>query len=347
MTRFIGLDAHTQSCTAVVMGSAGRRLREQLLDTDAGVLEDFVRGVRRPRRLCMEEGTHCAWLYEVLEPLVDELVVVQPPKERGHKSDSSDAWKLADRLRQSSIQGRVFKPQGLSELREAVQAHVVVQRDLVRVKNRLNAMARARGLHDVATKLYDPNARHDVINLLPEHNGHRVRIWCDQLDMLVDCQEQAEVWLHDVASRTNIVARLKTAPGIGIVRAAQIAAVVVSPHRFRTKRQFWSYCGLAVVTRASSEHVRGRHGQWVRKHNVVQTRGLNQNRHPLLKSVFKGAANRVIGRMPDHPLNKHYERMIEKTKPNLARLTIARRIAAAVLAMWKNNEDYDLDKHKS
>jgi hypothetical protein len=34
------------------------------------------------------------------------------------------------------------------------------------------------------------------------------------------------------------------------------------------------------------------------------------------------------------------------TKPNLARLTIARRIAAAVLAMWKH-EVYDATKQRS
>jgi hypothetical protein len=28
-------------------------------------------------------------------------------------------------------------------------------------------------------------------------------------------------------------------------------------------------------------------------------------------------------------------------KPTLARITIARKIAAAVLAMWKNKEEYD------
>ena len=31
-------------------------------------------------------------------------------------------------------------------------------------------------------------------------------------------------------------------------------------------------------------------------------------------------------------------------KPNLAKLTLARRIAAAVLAMWKNNEVYDANR---
>jgi hypothetical protein len=33
-------------------------------------------------------------------------------------------------------------------------------------------------------------------------------------------------------------------------------------------------------------------------------------------------------------------------KPNLARLTMARRIAGAVLAMWKNQEEYDPAKQQ-
>ena len=59
-----------------------------------------------------------------------------------------------------------------------------------------------------------------------------------------------------------------------------------------------------------------------------------------------GAADHVISHSPSHPLHKDYQRLLEQgTKPNLARLTIARRIAAAVLAMWKHQEDYDSTKH--
>jgi len=43
-----------------------------------------------------------------------------------------------------------------------------------------------------------------------------------------------------------------------MVRVAQLIAAVVTPHCFRSKRQFWSYCGLAVVTRSSADHQVGR-----------------------------------------------------------------------------------------
>jgi hypothetical protein len=131
------------------------------------------------------------------------------------------------------------------------------------------------------------------------------------------------------------------------VRAAQIGALVVTPHRFRTTRQFWSYCGLGVVTRASSEWQRNAtNGRWEHVRGNVQTRGLNLNRQPLLKAVFKGAATSVLGR--SNPFNEHFERMVANgTAPHLARLTIARRIAAATLAVWKKKENYEPDKHRS
>jgi hypothetical protein len=69
-------------------------------------------------------------------------------------------------------------------------------------------------------------------------------------------------------------------------------AVVVSPYRFRTARQLWSYSGFGVVMRSTSDWAKTPHG-WERS-NTVKTRGLNRtfNRH--LKKIFKGAATTVI-----------------------------------------------------
>lgn len=344
MTRYIGLDAHSESCTATVMGPSGRRLGHERLTTDSATLKKFVRTVPRPRYLRIEEGNLSEWLYEELEPLVDELVVVQPSKHQGHKSDLADAWKLADEQRRGELREPVYKnPGSFRELREAVRTYDVLRRDSTRCKSRLNALCRARGLQGAGPALYTPESRHEVLVALPEHYRERAGLWCEQLDGVTDCVRQAERWLQEAAGRVPVVKRLATAPGIGLVRASYIVAIVVSPHRFRTSRQFWSYCGLAIVTRSSSDWERDRHGDWRRK-KMPQTRGLNRNRHPLLKNVFKGAAMHIVA-MPDHPLGQAYQRLLKTTKPNLARLTIARRLAAAVLAMWKNKEDYDPNKH--
>ncbi len=143
--------------------------------------------------------------------------------------------------------------------------------------------------------------------------------------------------------RHRIARMLETAPGLGPVRVAQMLPIVVTPHRFRTKRQFWAYCGFAVVTHSSSDWVRDQE-RWVRA-RVTQTRGLNFNHNRMLKAIFKGAATTVIAHTGPNPLRAAYDRQLENgTKPNLAKLTVARNVAAIVLAMWKTEETYDPER---
>jgi hypothetical protein len=145
--------------------------------------------------------------------------------------------------------------------------------------------------------------------------------------------------------RHRIARLLETAPGFGAVRVAQLLPIVITPWRFRTKRQFWAYCGFGVVTRSTSDYVFDG-GRWIRT-RVPQTRGLNFNHNRTLKAIFKGAATTVTARMGPNPLKTGYEhRLAGGTKPNLAKLTVARQIAAIVLAMWKTEEKYDPGRHQ-
>ena len=75
MDRYIGLNAHASSCTVATVGPSGRRLHSQIVETNAGALIRVLRGIPGTRHLCLEEGTHATWLYEVLSPHVEEIVV--------------------------------------------------------------------------------------------------------------------------------------------------------------------------------------------------------------------------------------------------------------------------------
>ena len=101
------------------------------------------------------------------------------------------------------------------------------------------------------------------------------------------------------------------------------------------------------MTRASGEWKRDQSDRgWQHIQSNVQTRGLNRNCSSQLKAVFKGAAVTTIAK--PNPLREHFDRLIANgTKIHLARLTIARRIAAATLAIWKKKEEYDQTKHQS
>jgi transposase len=69
---------------------------------------------------------------------------------------------------------------------------------------------------------------------------------------------------------------LRQIPTIGPIRAALLIALMQTPDRFRTKRQLWAYCGLALRTYTSGEyHFVG--GQLKRSKKVMAVRGLNIN----------------------------------------------------------------------
>ena len=347
MDRYIGIDVHSESCTIAIMSAAGKRVRETCVETNGEVLTDVMRAIAGRRHVCIEEGTLAEWLYEILEPITHEIVVVIPTKASGCKNDSTDAWKRADELRRGDITRPVFKaPDRFTALRAANKAYIVTQRDMVRTKTRLNSLYRSRGVRELDATIYDSRKRATWLKKLPSAHRQQAELLSIQLDGLVEIHHQAHQWLLEEGKKIPTVQILKSAPGIAEIRAAQIVATVISPHRFRTRRQFWSYCGLAIVTRSSSDWTKDRDGRWVRR-VVPQTRGLNRNRQPLLKNVFRGAADTVIRQMPQHPLRLGYERaLVAGTKPNLAQLTLARRIAGAVLAMWKNNERYDPTKQQ-
>jgi transposase len=308
---------------------------------------EAVRGIGGRVHVCLEEGTQSAWLYELLKPHVAEVVVVMAPERKGPKDDRRDAWARANELRTGAIETRVFKaPEHLAGLRNAVRAHGFAVTDVVRAKNRLKAVFLSRGI-SADSSVYGPEKRVEWLKQLSAPHRELGEWLGRQLDQLEPLREEAEQKLRAEAKRHPIIKTLSTAPGMGVIRTAQVVAIAVTPERFRTRRQFWSYSGLGIVTRSSANWVQDKTGKWVRAQRA-QTRGLNRKRNPRLKAVFKGAATTVIAQLTDDPLHADYERMLKSgIKPPLAKLTLARKIAATVLSMWKHQEAYDPKRQKS
>jgi transposase len=76
---------------------------ESVIETSAATILDFLKGLRGQVHVTFEEGTHAAWLYDVLKKRKVTVIVCDPRKNRllqdGNKSDRVDARKLAQLLR--------------------------------------------------------------------------------------------------------------------------------------------------------------------------------------------------------------------------------------------------------
>jgi transposase len=69
----------------------------------------------------------------------------------------------------------------------------------------------------------------------------------------IDARKLAELlYLNKIKSVYHGEHGLRT--GIGAIRAALLMALLQTPHRFRTKRQLWTYSGLALETHDSGQY---------------------------------------------------------------------------------------------
>jgi len=347
MERYIGIDVHAKSCTVAVVDPKGKRVGHHVLETNGKALIGCLRSIAGTCHLCIEEGTQSAWLYEILSPHVDDMTVMRVTESRGQKSDERDAFALANRLRLGNIESRVYKDHGpYRKLRELARAHLMIVGDSVRVQNRIKAFVRSRGVIVEGGAIYGQKGREAYLKKVPEGTRVALSTMYSEHDSIAEIRAQAEANLVAEVRRHRISRVLQTCPGIGPIRAAQLLPVVVTPHRFRTKRQFWSYCGLGVVMRSSADWIRDASGKWQRS-RVPSTRGLSESHNHQLKAIFKGAATTVVTGLHEDPLYADYKRMVDAgTKPNLAKLTLARKIAAIVLTMWKNEEVYAPEKYR-
>jgi transposase len=344
MDRFVGLDVHAASTTVAIIGPSGRKLGTRVVETNGRVLVEAMRLIAGNCHVCLEEGIQAEWVYETLKPHVTEIVVAKVDKRRQPKNDERDAFGLAERMRTHAVGTPVFKDTGpMAALRELVRLHARVVGDVVRSKNRLKTLFRARGIETTGKQVYGAAERAAWLKKLPIAKRAAADVIYAELDALEPLRAKLEEDVVRESRRFPIAAKLQTCPGLGPIRVAVLLATVVSPMRFRSKRQFWSYCGLAVVTRSSSDWMLDEKHGWQRT-TVPLTRGLSRSCNRPLKEVFKGAAT-TVSLQPNSPLGQHYARLVKGgTKASLAKLTIARRIAAIALALWKHNEEYDPTK---
>lgn len=347
--KYVGFDVHQSTTVAAVLNDQGKRVMESVLETRADAIQSFLKGVTGTVHLTFEEGTQAAWLYDLVKPLVGEVIVCNPRANKllgsGSKSDRIDANKLAQLLRGGQLKAVYHGGSSLRPLKELVHNYDSLVGDTTRVMNRVKAVFRGRAIPCVGRDVYYERHRQEWLQKLQEPGvRRRAEFLYQELDVLKRLRREARKEMLREARRQSAYARLKQIPVLGPIRVAEILASIGSPHRFRTKRPLWAYSGLAVTTRASAQYEILK-GRVQKRPKMVATRGLNSNYNHRLKYVFKSVALDGIHR---EPFASFYEGLVEKgMRPEMARLTVARKIAAIVLKIWKRGERFDDLKFKT
>jgi len=348
--KYIGLDVHQASISIAVLDESGKLVMQSVVATRASAILEFLEGLPGTLHMTFEEGTYSAWLYDLLVQRVSQVVVCNPRKnallKAGNKSDRIDALKLAELLRGGMLSPVYHGQNSTRTLQELARSYRTVTVDTTRVMSRLKAIYRSQAIPYAGKKLYTQRHRGEWLKQLRQPGLlRRAERLYEELDLLQQLRRQAKQELMVESQKHPVCARLRTIPYLGPIRAAVLAARVQTPHRFRSKRQFWAYCGLGLETRSSADYQQIE-GRLKRSRKKVLIRGLNVDHNHDLKNIFKGAA--MSASIFSGPLQEFYqERLVAGIQPEMARLTLARKIAAIALTIWKKGESFDPSKLKA
>jgi transposase len=348
-SKYIGLDVHKESISIAVRNAAGKIVMESVIETKASMILEFIDGLRGDVHLTFEEGTWSAWLYDLLKPHVTRLVVCDPRRnallQEGNQNDRVDARKLAELLQNNQLRPVYHRDHGLRTLKELVRSYLTITKDLSRVMSRVKAIYRSWGILCSGTQVYTARHRVEWLEKIREPGvRRRAEIYYQELDGLRLLRLEVRKDLLAESKKHQVWKRLRGIPSIGPIRAAMLLGIMQTAHRFRTKRQLWTYSGLGVEGHSSADHqvVKGQL-QWRKK--PIEIRGLNKNCNHHLKNLFKAAA--VNASTKPGPFQEFYAALVGKgMRPEMARLTLARKIATIVLIMWKKGECFDANHLK-
>jgi transposase len=347
--KYIGLDVHQATISAAVLDSTGKLVMESVLETKTTTILQFIHGLRGSLHVAFEEGTCAAWLHDLLKPHVTKVLVCDPRKnallKSGNKNDRIDARKLADLLRTGLLSAVYHGENGVRTLKELARSYLAVTQDLTRVMNRLKALYRSWAIPCTGQRVYAPRYRCEWLAKITEVGvRRRAEFYYQQLDALRTLHQEVRHDLLAESKKHNAMKLLRQIPSIGPIRAALLIALIQTPHRFRTKRQLWAYSGLALKTYTSGEY-RFVEGQLKRSKKLLAIRGLNANHNHDLKNLFKSAAIRAAA--VAGPFQEFYAALVARgMKPPMARLTLARKIAAITLLVWKKGVRFDAEHLK-
>src|ERR1700719_51240 len=193
--KYIGLDVHRATISAVVLDSAGKVLMESILETKAATILQFVHGLRGSLHVTCEEGTCAAWLHDLLKPHVTKVVVCDPRKnallKQGNKNDRIDARKLSDLLRAGLLTPVYHGESGVRTLRELSRSYLAASKDLTRVMNRLKAIYRSWAIPCAGQQVYSPRHRAAWLEKLREAGvRRRAERTYQQLDFLLGIRKE-------------------------------------------------------------------------------------------------------------------------------------------------------------
>jgi transposase len=330
---YVGIDLHKKTIAVCVMDQQRRvTARRNLACAEPAKIVSFFRGLGEFQAV-VEATASYEWLWRLLEPLADRLVLAHPKKlrviaESRRKSDKIDAQVLAEFLARDELpesyrptprqrQHRVLVRHRCYLRRRAAAAKIKIRRILDDYNADRRGLFTEEGLEYLASVTVAPADRFVIDQLLAE--------WMHRMKQLTAIEQRLKEFAKEAsASEAEARAALGSIPGVGPVTVDVVLSEVADIRRFRSEKDVIAYAGLAPGFRESAG----------KRHALAITKEGSR----LLRWALIEAAWRLVR------LTRRWGAVFAKLSQRCGRrkaiVAIARRLLTVMVAVWRSGVRY-------
>lgn len=337
---YVGIDVGKKFCQIFAFSEAGEVFEERIgtLDADAWpkVFGTWTRTFSL--RACFEAGPHYEWMYDLLKPFCQEVVMIDPAQfgiisKSQKKTDKNDARKLAEGLRRGDLPVVYVPPQPSRANRRLVSFVHWHSRQMAGVKIRIRGLLMTYRLECPHSDVLSARAAQWFATAQLDEQGRLfLEMLLEQARLLETQRKKLDAQLPGrLAQYGDVAKRLDGIPGFGPLVTLAVLSAIVDVGRFRQAKDLCGYFGTCGRVFQS--------GQTLRLGNLTK-RG-NKTVRWLLSQAL-----RVLHRK-DAKARKRYERLKRRKKRGVARAAQVNWLVRIVFYMLKNKEDYRLGGGKA
>ena len=333
---YVGLDLGTTASQICLLSESGQLFEQRLTTSPACLREAF--GARPRARILVEASTESEWVAQVLEGCGHEVIVADPnfslmyaTRSKRVKTDARDARALCEAARV----GAYREVRRRSARQRQRQAELAVRDSLVRARtqqiNLCRALLRGAGLR------VRSGAAESFVRRVCEvemEEGLR-RSLAPSLAAIAAVSEQlagCDRRLADEARQDEVVRRLMSVPGVGVLTALAFVAAVDEVGRFGHAKQVRAYLGLVP-----SEHSSGERQQRGR----ITKAGNSRVRRLLVECGWHILTHHAEA---SRELRRWAERIARRRGRKVAAVALGRKLAGILFALWRDGSQYVGDR---
>jgi transposase len=303
-------------------------IRDARVRTERAALVTAFAG-HGPIRILVETSTDSEWVAQTLEAAGHTVVVIDPTfaptygtRSRAAKTDRRDVEALAEANRRGWYRAAYRVSRGQRAVRQLLAARQQVVRARAGVVSLVRALLRQEGLRarGMSTACFADGVR---ALTLPAAVHRAVAPLLRVLDTLSDEIAAFDAEVATVARADGVIARLQTAPGVGVIVSTAFRAFIDEVQRFTRADQVSAALGL--VPREDSSGERQRRGH-------ISKAGPRDLRALLVQAAWSCWRSRAGG-----ALRAWAERLAGRRGKRIAIVALARRLSRILFAMWRDD----------